>query len=149
MGERPTIRDMEAPWPDRVAASSTEEAETSRQRARRMRQNLTPPELYLWVRLRGRQLMGLKFRRQHPLGPYFADFYCHELGLVIEVDGLVHKARREHDAARDRWMREHGLTVVRLSASLVMSDIGAAVDLIAGAARRLLDQRAAEQGRPK
>ena len=57
---------------------------------RRPRSNMTGPETRLWSRLRARQLQGLKFRRQHGIGPYIVDFYCLEQSLVIEVDGDSH-----------------------------------------------------------
>jgi len=57
---------------------------------RRLRSNMTGPETRQWSRLRARQLQGLKFRRQHGIGPYIADFYCPEQSLVIEVDGDSH-----------------------------------------------------------
>ena len=57
---------------------------------RRLRSNMTGPEAQLWSRLRAQQLQGLKFRRQHGIGPYIVDFYCAEQSLVIEVDGDSH-----------------------------------------------------------
>ena len=59
-------------------------------RARARRQGQTDAEILLWSKLRGRQVRDLKFRRQHPIGPYFADFACLEIGLVIELDGGQH-----------------------------------------------------------
>jgi very-short-patch-repair endonuclease len=61
-------------------------------RARRLREESTPAEQALWEWLRDRQFMGLKFRRQFPIGPYVADFYCHSLKLVVELDGGIHEA---------------------------------------------------------
>lgn len=134
---RPTLRDVDGRWPDRAAASASKKAEDSRERARDLRAHMSLPEVLLWEQLRRRQLLGLKFRRQHVVGPYFADFYCHELQLVVEVDGVSHAARREHDQARDRWMREHGFAVVRLAASLVLHEMERALKRIAEEARRL------------
>lgn len=67
----------------------------------------------MWRLLRDRQLEGLRFRRQVPLGPYVADFCCHALKLVIELDGGVHRLREERDAARDAWLGEQGFEVLR------------------------------------
>ncbi|GJQ29933.1 MAG: hypothetical protein HBSAPP03_18170 [Phycisphaerae bacterium] len=89
------------------------------------------PEVLLWQRLRREQLLGLRFRRQHVLGPFIADFFCHEVRLVVEVDGRVHESRGEDDRRRDAWMLEQGLTVVRLEAGLVLSDIVEALECIA------------------
>lgn len=80
------------------------------------------PEVLLWQRLRGRRCGDFKFRRQHVLGPYFADFYCHELRLVVEIDGSSHNQRGEHDRARDAWMEARGLRVVRLLATEVLEN---------------------------
>ncbi|WP_372827598.1 endonuclease domain-containing protein [Polaromonas sp.] len=61
-----------------------------RVRSRALRQGQTDAEALLWSKLRSRQISGLKFRRQHPIGPYFADFACIEIGLVVELDGGQH-----------------------------------------------------------
>ena len=98
--------------------------------ARRLRRDSTPPELILWKHLRNRELGGLKFRRQVAMGPYVADFYCAEAGLVVEVDGRGHEQRAERDSARDEWVRSRGLRVVRVSAADVSSDLDAVLRLI-------------------
>ena len=89
-----------------------------------MRQTLSPPELLLWVRLRERRPGKPSFRRQHPIGPYVADFYCSSTELVIEIDGAGHgeEAQRLHDARRDRYMQNLGYHVIRCSAADVMKD---------------------------
>jgi len=97
------------------------------------------PERVLWSRLRAKQLAGLKFRRQHALGPYVADFYCAEGCLVVEVDGRGHEVRRDRDDARDAWMRVHGvrvLRVLRASASEVSRDLESVLRLILKEARK-------------
>jgi very-short-patch-repair endonuclease len=138
MASRPTIRDVDARWQDRVAATIDAASEQSRARARELRASMQLPEVLLWRELRGRKLSGLKFRRQHVLGPYFADFYCHELRLVIEVDGFEsHRARQEHDRVRDNWMSARGLVVLRLSASLILDNMPRALWLIAERAKDL------------
>jgi very-short-patch-repair endonuclease len=68
--------------------------------ARHLRRTATDAERALWAKLRNRQLAGLKFRRQHPLGPYTVDFVCFERRLVIEVDGGQHAEAAEQDAQR-------------------------------------------------
>ncbi|MHB0858108.1 MAG: endonuclease domain-containing protein [Anaerolineae bacterium] len=60
-----------------------------------LRKQSTPAEALLWQNLRGRRLAGAKFRRQHPIGPYVADFYCAEQHLVVELDGPVHLVQAE------------------------------------------------------
>ncbi len=59
--------------------------------AKSMRQSSTDSEQLMWQLLRGKQLMNLKFRRQHVIKPYIVDFYCHEIGLVIELDGIHYR----------------------------------------------------------
>ena len=73
------------------------------QKAKELRKTLTPAERKLWEVLKNKQLDGYKFRRHHPIYRYIADFYCHELGLVIELDGGVHDGleQKEHDINRD------------------------------------------------
>jgi very-short-patch-repair endonuclease len=73
-------------------------------------------ERALWSVLRDRRFHGLKFRRQHSIGPYIADFFCEALQLVVEADGLVHadSDQSAYDVRRDQWMREQGYVVVRL-----------------------------------
>ena len=76
-----------------------------------MRAEPTFAERVMWDRLRNRQLAGLKFRRQVPIGPYIADFLCKEAGLIVEFDGPNHDAA--YDAKRDGWLRAHGYRVLR------------------------------------
>ena len=84
--------------------------------ARELRRRPTPAEELLWAGLRKRQAKGLKFRRQHPIGPYIVDFYCAALRLVVEIDGGYHRERGEEDAERSAYLRERGIT---LSASTI------------------------------
>jgi very-short-patch-repair endonuclease len=63
--------------------------------ARELRRGMTVPEIKLWGWLRGRRVRGAKFRRQHPIGPFIADFYCAEVGLVVELDGGMHDDRTD------------------------------------------------------
>ncbi|MCE5239137.1 endonuclease domain-containing protein [bacterium] len=92
---------------------------------RQLRQDETPPEEALWRCLRARRLFGLKFRRQHGLGRYIADFYCHEAGLVVELDGAVHleQRQREYDAVRDRELTAAGARVARFANREVREDL--------------------------
>ncbi len=95
------------------------------QRARELRRMQTAAEKLLWEHLRARRLDGLKFRRQVPLLGHIADFYCHELALVVEVDGEVHSTaeQRAHDENRDADLAAHGLTVLRFSNRQVLGEI--------------------------
>lgn len=85
-------------------------------RARALRKRMTDAELILWQYLRRRQMLGLPFRRQHPIGPYIADFACLPLQLVIEVDGATHASTEEEapDARRIAFLKSKGWTVIRV-----------------------------------
>ena len=83
--------------------------------AKSMRHTATDAEQLMWQLLRAKHFMGLKFRRQHVIKPYIVDFYCHEIGLVIELDGSQHGTDDaiEYDAERTKFLETLGLTVVR------------------------------------
>ena len=81
------------------------------QRARALRAAMTDAEQALWRALRQKQLDGTRFRRQQPLGPYVADFYCAAAKLIVEVDGGQHADGA--DAARDAWLAARGYRVLR------------------------------------
>ncbi len=92
--------------------------------ARKLRNNATPAEQLFWELVRDRRFLGLKFRRQHQIGDYIADFYCDEKKLVIELDGGVHDepTRIKIDHKRDAYMKSLGLNVLRLSNEQLMSN---------------------------
>ena len=92
------------------------------ERARRLRKSSTPPERVRWGELRGRRLGGLKFRRQHPVGPFVVDFFCESAMLAVEVDGAHHAKRRGADEDRDQYLRGLGLEVLRFSVSALMKN---------------------------
>ncbi len=92
------------------------------QTARELRQKQTAAEDVMWELLRNRQFMGLKFRRQHQIGEYIADFYCHEARLVIELDGNIHEQKAAKDKKRDAYMQAIGLTVLRFTNDQFLSD---------------------------
>ncbi|MEN8282056.1 endonuclease domain-containing protein [Acinetobacter gerneri] len=83
--------------------------------AKNMRSQATEAEDLMWQILRARRFMGLKFRRQHVIAPYIVDFYCHELGLVIELDGSQHNTHDalEYDNQRTQFLEALGFRVVR------------------------------------
>ncbi|HEX6901422.1 MAG TPA: endonuclease domain-containing protein [Thermoanaerobaculia bacterium] len=88
---------------------------TIRSRAQILRETPTRAERAMWEILRDRRLQGIKFRRQHPISIYVADFFCHELKLIVELDGEVHDAPRRavRDANRDAYLRSQGCTILR------------------------------------
>ncbi|MFC1484113.1 endonuclease domain-containing protein [Candidatus Neomarinimicrobiota bacterium] len=83
--------------------------------AREKRHAPTPAEDRLWQRLRRRQLLGVKFRRQHTVDRFIVDFYCSTTGLVIEVDGPIHRYTAEEDAIRQAFLEYAGLRVLRFT----------------------------------
>ncbi|WP_082765269.1 MULTISPECIES: endonuclease domain-containing protein [unclassified Phenylobacterium] len=102
--------------------------------ARRLRRDTSLPEGLLWRAIKGRKLLGFRFRRQHPMGPYVLDFYCRELMLCVEIDGASHSLgdQPQRDVRRDRWLAARGVRTVRLSASSVLEDVDDAVGTIIG-----------------
>ena len=83
--------------------------------AKKMRKDMTASEKRLWLKLRNKQVGGLRFRRQHPVGRYIADFYCHELKLVIELDGTIHDERKEYDENRNKFLKAGKFTILRFN----------------------------------
>ncbi len=86
---------------------------------------MTSAEIRLWSRLRAKQLQGLKFRRQHGIGPYIVDFYCPEKSLVIEVDGDTHADENQvmKDRQRETYLQSLGLRVIRYMNDDVLNNI--------------------------
>jgi len=99
-------------------------------RARILRQTQTDAERTLWSHLRSRQLGNLKFRRQHPLGPFVADFCCLEPRLVVELDGEHHEMRQPQDASRTALLEARGFRVIRFSNFEVRDDLGSVLERI-------------------
>ena len=104
-------------------------------RAKQLRQQPTNAEIRLWSRLRRKQLDGLRFRRQAPLGPYFVDFFCPDAKLIIEVDGGQHATQQDYDTHRTNWLEERGYRVLRfwnediaIHPEWVLAEIRAALD---------------------
>jgi very-short-patch-repair endonuclease len=119
-------------------------------RARKLRREMSYPEVLLWQRLRGSP-MGIRFRRQHPIGQdYTADFYCSAARLVIEVDGESHAlpTTQRRDETRDSYMRSHGLAVVRVTVSEILNDADRAADAIITLAAAPHHHRALPDGPP-
>jgi very-short-patch-repair endonuclease len=90
-----------------------------KQRAKELRQSQTPAEKKLWKILRNRKLAGYKFRRQHPIGPFIADFFCEEAKLVIELDGEIHNKQKGYDEARGQWLEENGCRLLRFGNEVI------------------------------
>ncbi|MGB3240119.1 MAG: DUF559 domain-containing protein [Geitlerinemataceae cyanobacterium] len=91
--------------------------------ARQLRHQLTPAESRLWQALRRKQLNGLHFRRQHPVGRFILDFYCPSCKLAIELDGAIHDLQVEYDTARSQQLEQFGYRVIRFRNDRVMEDL--------------------------
>jgi len=99
-------------------------------RARRLRRQQTDAESKLWARLRARQLCGAKFRRQHAIGPFIADFCTVERGLVIELDGGQHATQAQADQRRSAYLERSGYRVLRFWDNEVLMNMEAVLQRI-------------------
>ncbi len=90
-----------------------------------LRNNATTAECILWSKLKGKQLLGQKFRRQHGIGPFIVDFYCHECKLAIELDGATHwtKEAKEYDRRREEHIEQYGIHFLRFTNSAVVKNL--------------------------
>jgi very-short-patch-repair endonuclease len=97
-----------------------------------LRRQMTNAEVILWSRLRRNALHGLRIRRQHPIGPYVADFACLSLRLVIELDGATHGSVEEiaRDGVREAFLRRQGFRVLRFWNSDVYENLSGVLDSI-------------------
>jgi very-short-patch-repair endonuclease len=98
--------------------------------AKRLRSQQTEAEQRLWYHLRAHRFMGLKFKRQKPLGHYIVDFICHERRLIIEVDGGQHAVQTDYDHQRDTRLREQGYRVLRFWNHEVMQELDGVLERI-------------------
>lgn len=101
-------------------------------RAAVLRKNTTEAEQLLWSKIHKNQINGLRFRRQHPIGKFIVDFYCHELLLVIELDGAIHNNLEvsERDEGREIELKKKGLKIIRFTNEEVKSDINTVISMI-------------------
>ena len=104
-----------------------------------LRTHSTRAEIVLWLNLKGPQLLGYKFRRQHGIGQYVVDFYCPELHLALEVDGASHDDpdAKRRDAERQTLIERHGIRFIRLTDDEVLGNVESAVGAIEAEVRRL------------
>lgn len=102
------------------------------QYAKKLRQNSTIAENKLWEQLRNRKLNGIKFRRQHPIQNYIADFFCCETKLVIEIDGGYHliPESMEYDSIRTKDLNDLGIKVLRFTNEQVIENINFVLESI-------------------
>jgi very-short-patch-repair endonuclease len=95
-----------------------------------LRKNMTDSEIILWSYLKGKQLQGYKFRRQHSIGSYIVDFYCPKLKLVIELDGERHGERKNitYDEVRTEYLNSLGIKVLRYWNSEIYNNIAGVIE---------------------
>lgn len=108
--------------------------------ARSLRREMTDAERLLWRYLRRRQMAGCRFRSQHPVGSYVADFICLEARLIIELDGGQHAGHQRHDQQRTDWLQGQGYRVARFWNNEVLANIDGVMERIACALQ--------QEGRP-
>lgn len=102
----------------------------SRAQARRMRHTPVAAEKIFWSEVRNRNLAGYKFKRQHPIATYIADFVCLEAKLIVELDGPFHALKRKHDKRRDEALRQHGFTTLRIRNEDLAADLLGTLQLV-------------------
>jgi very-short-patch-repair endonuclease len=110
--------------------------------AKQMRRRMPDAEFRLWCELRNRNLGGLAFRRQHPIGRYIVDFFCPQAKLIVEVDGGQHALAPQlaADGDRTRWLEAQGYTVIRFWTDDVTKDLdGVCTAILAAGARRMAE----------
>ena len=95
------------------------------EKAHELRNNMTDAEKVIWKELKNRRVFKTKFRRQHPIGIFIVDFYCHEFKLAIEIDGEIHldKEIAEYDDGRTHDLEELGIKILRFTNNQVFNDI--------------------------
>jgi very-short-patch-repair endonuclease len=106
-------------------------SQEKKERASELKRNMTPAEKTLWQELRGNRLNGRHFRRQQIIAGFIVDFYCHEVGLVVEVDGDVHDTQLEYDDERGKILDGMGFKIIRFSNDSVLNDIQEVLSQIA------------------
>jgi len=100
-----------------------------RKRAVDLRNNMTKAEIILWSKLRMRQVEGLKFRRQQPIFDYIVDFYCHEIKLIIEVDGKIHNLpeQRKYDMHRNNILTINGYNIIHFTNHEIETNVNSVI----------------------
>ncbi|MEQ8478132.1 endonuclease domain-containing protein [Fulvivirga sp.] len=105
-------------------------------RARALRRNQTPEEAICWSLLRNRKFRGFKFLRQHPIeynqhgreSYFITDFFCHELSLVIEIDGLIHLLQKDYDKEREIILKNMGYRILRFSNKAINESLDSVIN---------------------
>ena len=104
--------------------------------AKELRREMTPAEQILWKEVKGNKLKGLHFRRQQIVHGYFADFYCHQHELILEVDGGIHELQKEYDAEREAYLRRLGFRIIRFTNEEVNKELKSVLQKIVDACKK-------------
>jgi very-short-patch-repair endonuclease len=104
--------------------------------AKELRREMTPAEKILWKHLKANQLNGLHFRRQQVVHGYFADFYCHQHELIVEVDGGIHETQQEYDAEREEYLIGLGFGIIRFTNDEIMKNLEGVLQKIVKVCRK-------------
>ena len=115
-----------------------------KQRAKELRNNSTLAEVLLWQQLKAKKLRGLDFHRQKPIDSYIVDFFCAELMLAIEIDGITHDNKIDYDKLRDQRLETLGISVLRFLDTDVKKNLAGVVEAI----ELLVDERRGKQHTP-
>jgi very-short-patch-repair endonuclease len=116
---------------------------SEKERRRQLRREMPKAEITLWSRLKGKQVLGLKFRRQYSVGPYSLDFYCPAARLAVELDGDSHwtGAAIEYDHMRQNFVESFGIRFLRFPNSEVYQNLEGVVEMIAENAKELMNTK--------
>jgi very-short-patch-repair endonuclease len=98
---------------------------TNFEMSRQLRERMTTAEILMWNKLKNNQFSGYKFRRQHPIHKFIVDFYCHELKLILEIDGKYHDSeeQKSEDFKRSELLQFQGLKEIRFTNEEIINDI--------------------------
>ena len=96
--------------------------------ARILRKRMTNCEFLLWEKLKVKQILGLRFRSQHPIDIFIADFYCHAARLVVEIDGEIHEGQIEYDDGREAEIEEYGIKIIRFTNNEILNELDIVID---------------------
>lgn len=105
------------------------------ERAKGLRREMTPSEKILWKHIRTNKLNGLHFRRQQIVHGYFADFYCHQHELIVEVDGRIHEFQQEYDTEREAYLMALGFQIIRFTNDEITKDLKGVLQKIVAACK--------------
>ena len=106
------------------------------ERAKKLRREMTPAEKILWKELRTNKLKGLHFRRQQIVHGYFADFYCHQHELIVELDGRIHELQKEYDVDREEYLIAIGFRIIRFTNEDITGNLKGVLQKIVDACKK-------------